>query len=210
VREGRGIYDNIKKVIHFLLSSNIGEIILVFSAGLMHLPTPLLPIQLLWINLVTDSLPAMALGVEKADSDIMTRPPVDPKKGLFTKGGWLDIVLEGVFIGALALLGFSLGRALWGLDVGRTMCFCTMSIGELVHALNSRSKYSIFRIGLLSNKRMNFAFAVCMLLQLGVVMIPQVASVFSVVTLTFAQWLVVATLGLALLTAVEISKRVKS
>jgi Ca2+-transporting ATPase len=152
----------------------------------------------------------MALGVEKADSDIMTRPPVDPKKGLFTKSGWLDIVLEGVFIGALALLGFTLGRALWGLDVGRTMCFCTMSIGELVHALNSRSKYSLFRIGLLSNKRMNFSFAVCMLLQLGVVMIPQVASGFSVVTLAFSQWLVVAALGFALLTAVEISKRVKS
>lgn len=210
VREGRGIYDNIKKVIHFLLSSNIGEIILVFFAGLMHLPTPLLPIQLLWINLVTDSLPAMALGVEKADSDIMTRPPVDPQKGLFTKGGWFDIVLEGVFIGALALLGFTFGRAFWGLDAGRTVCFCTMSIGELVHALNSRSKYSLFRIGLFSNKRMNVAFAVCMLLQLGVVMIPQVACVFSVITLSFTQWLVVAALGFILLTAVEISKRVKS
>ena len=210
VREGRGIYDNIKKVIHFLLSSNIGEIILVFFAGLMHLPTPLLPIQLLWINLVTDSLPAMALGVEKADSDIMTRPPVDPKKGLFTKNGWLDIAFEGVFIGALALLGFTLGRAFWGLDVGRTVCFCTMSIGELIHAFNSRSKFSLFRIGFFSNKRMNTAFAVCMLLQLGVVMVPQVASVFSVVTLTFAQWLVVAALGFALLTVVEISKRVKS
>ncbi len=210
VREGRGIYDNIKKVIHFLLSSNIGEIILIFFAGLMHLPTPLLPIQLLWINLVTDSLPAMALGVEKADSDIMTRPPVDPEKGLFTKGGWLDIVLEGTFIGALALLGFALGRAFWGLDVGRTVCFCTMSIGELVHALNSRSNRSLFSVGLFSNKRMNVAFTVCMLLQLGVVMIPQVASVFSVVTLTFIQWAVVAALGSALFIAVEISKRVKS
>ncbi|MBQ3497555.1 MAG: cation-translocating P-type ATPase [Clostridia bacterium] len=210
VREGRGIYDNIKKVIHFLLSSNIGEIILVFLAGLMHLPTPLLPIQLLWINLVTDSLPAMALGVEKADSDIMTRPPVDPEKGLFTKNGWFDIALEGVFIGALALLGFALGRAFWGIDVGRTVCFCAMSIGELVHALNSRSNRSLFSVGLFSNKRMNVAFAVCMLLQLGVVMVPQVASVFSVVTLTFVQWAVVAALGLALLAAVEISKRVKS
>ncbi len=210
VREGRGIYDNIKKVIHFLLSSNIGEIILVFFAGLMHLPTPLLPIQLLWINLVTDSLPAMALGVEKADSDIMTRPPVDPEKGLFTKNGWFDIALEGVFIGALALLGFALGRAFWGIDVGRTVCFCAMSIGELVHALNSRSNRSLFSVGLFSNKRMNVAFTVCMLLQLGVVMVPQIASVFSVVTLTFVQWAVVAALGLALLAAVEISKRIKS
>ena len=209
VREGRGIYDNIKKVIHFLLSSNIGEIILVFFAGLMHLPSPLLPIQLLWINLVTDSLPAMALGVEKADSDIMTRPPVDPKKGLFTKNGWIDIALEGVFIGVLALLGFVLGRAFWGLDAGRAVCFCTMSICELVHALNSRSKHSVLSIGLLSNKRMNISFAVCMLLQVGVVMIPQVAAVFGVVTLSFIQWSLVAALGLALLAAVEISKRVK-
>ncbi|MBQ8027650.1 MAG: cation-translocating P-type ATPase [Clostridia bacterium] len=210
VREGRGIYDNIKKVIHFLLSSNIGEIILVFAAGLMHLPAPMLPIQLLWTNLVTDSLPAMALGTEKADEDIMSRPPVDPKKGLFTKGGWLDIALEGVFIGALALLGFVLGKSLWGVDVWRTVCFCAMSIGELIHSYNSRSERSLFKIGIFSNKKMNFAFLICLLLQVGVVTVPQVAGVFGVVTLSAVQWAVVAALGAVLLAAVEISKRVKS
>ena len=209
VREGREVYDNIKKVIHFLLSSNIGEIILVFVAGLMHLPAPMLPIQLLWTNLVTDSLPAMALGMEKADSDIMTRPPVDPKKGLFTKGGWFDIAVEGVFIGALALLGFTLGNALWGIDIARTVCFCTMSIGELIHAYNSRSRFSLFKVGFFSNRRMNLAFLVCLLLQVGVVMVPAASGLFSVVPLTFAQWGLVAGLGGVLLTAVEISKRVK-
>lgn len=210
VREGREVYDNIKKVIHFLLSSNIGEIILVFFAGLMHLPAPMLPIQLLWTNLVTDSLPAMALGTEKADSDIMTRPPVDSKKGLFTRGGWLDIALEGIFIGALALLGFTLGNSLWGLEAARTVCFCTMSIGELMHAYNSRSKFSLFKIGFFSNKKMNLAFFICLFLQVAVVMLPSAAALFSAVPLTLLQWGLVAGLVGALLVAVEISKRVKS
>ena len=210
VREGRGIYDNIKKVIHFLISSNIGEIILVFVAGVMHIPSPMLPIQLLWTNLVTDSLPAMALGVEKTDPDIMKRPPVDPQKGLFTKNGWFDIALEGVFIGALALLGFVAGNLLWGIDVGRTVCFCTMSICELVHACNSRSDRSLFKIGLFSNRRMNVAFAVCLFLQVGVVMVPAAASLFSVVTLGIPQWALVVGLSAMLVAAVEISKRFKA
>ncbi len=210
VREGREVYDNIKKVIHFLLSSNIGEIILVFVAGIMHLPSPMLPIQLLWTNLVTDSLPAMALGTEKADSDIMMRPPVDPKKGLFSKGRWLDIALEGVFIGALALLGFTVSNAIWGLETARTVCFCTMSIGELIHAFNARSSFSLFKIGIFSNRRMNLAFLVCLVLQVGVVMVPGAAALFSVVPLSLLQWALVAGLCLALLAAVEISKRAKA
>ncbi len=210
VREGRGIYDNIRKVIRFLLSSNIGEIILIFVAGIIGMPVPMLPIQLLWTNLVTDSLPAMALGTEKTDSDIMKRPPVDPKKGIFSKGGWLDIVLEGVFIGALALLGFALGCRLWGEQVGRTVCFCTMSISELVHALNSRSERSLFKIGWFSNRRMNLAFAVCLLLQVGVVMFEGTANLFGVVPLSGMQWLLVAALCAVLPAAVEISKAAKA
>lgn len=210
VREGRGIYDNIRKVIRFLLSSNIGEIILVFVAGIIGMPVPMLPIQLLWTNLVTDSLPAMALGTEKTDSDIMKRPPVDPKKGIFSKGGWLDIVLEGVFIGTLALLGFVLGCRLWGEQVGRTVCFCTMSISELVHALNSRSERSLFRIGWFSNRRMNLAFAVCLMLQVGVVMFERAANLFGVVPLSGMQWLLVAALCAVLPAAVEISKAAKA
>ncbi len=210
VREGRGIYDNVRKVVRFLLSSNIGEIILIFVAGIAGMPVPMLPIQLLWTNLVTDSLPAMALGTEKTDSEIMKRPPVSPRKGLFSKGGWLDIVLEGVFIGVLALLGFAAGSALWGEQVGRTVCFCTMSIGELVHALNSRSERSLFKIGWFSNRRMNIAFAVCLLLQVGVVMLPSAAALFSVVPLNAVQWLLVSALCAVLPAAVEISKAVKA
>ncbi len=210
VREGRGIYENIKKVVHFLLSSNIGEIVLVLFAGLMHLPSPMLPIQLLWTNLVTDSLPAMALGSEKADPDIMKRPPVDPKKGLFTKGGWADIVTEGIFIGTLALLGFTLGQHLWGLEVGRTVCFCTMSLCELVHSFNSRSRFSLFTVGFFSNRRMNLALAVCLALQLGVVVFAPAAALFSAVPLNALQWLLTVALSAALLVAVEISKAVKS
>ncbi len=206
VKEGRGIYGNIKKVVRFLISSNIGEIVLVLIAGIMRLPSPMLPIQLLWTNLVTDSLPGMALGVEKADSDIMLRPPLDPKKGLFSKGGWLDILLEGLLIGAPALLGFVLGRAFWDIDAARTICFCTMSIAELLHALNCRSELSLFKAGLFSNKKMNFAFLICLALQIAVVTIPALSSLFGTVPLSTIQWLTVASLSLFVTLTVEISK----
>ena len=207
VREGRGIYDNIKKVVHFLLSSNIGELLLVLAAGVMNLPAPLLPIQLLWVNLVTDSLPAMALGVEKIEPDVMRRRPVDPNAGFFGAGAWLELVLQGLFIGAVSLLAFVLGRGLYDETVARTMCFCTLSIAELFHALNSRSSLSLFRIGWFSNRRMNLAFAVCAALQLAVPVIPAVGAVFAACGLTAAQWLTVGALSGSVLAVVELAKR---
>ncbi len=206
VREGRGIYDNIKKVVHFLLSSNIGELLLVLAAGLMNLPAPLLPIQLLWVNLVTDSLPAMALGVERIEPDVMRRKPVDPKTGFFGAGAWLDIALQGMFIGAVSLVAFVLGRGLFGEETARTMCFCTLSIAELCHALNSRSPRSLFRIGWLSNPKMNLAFVICLALQLSVPLIPAIGAVFASCALTAAQWLTVGALSASVLAFVELSK----
>ncbi len=210
VREGRGIYDNIKKVVHFLLSSNIGELLLVLAAGLMNLPSPLLPIQLLWVNLVTDSLPAMALGVEKIEPDVMRRRPVDPKAGFFGAGAWLELALQGMFIGAVSLLAFVLGRGLYGETVARTMCFCTLSIAELFHALNSRSTLSLFRIGWFSNGKMNLAFAVCLALQLAVPIVPALGAVFAACRLTAAQWLTVGALSGSVVLFVELSKRFQS
>ena len=210
VEEGRGIYDNIKKVVRFLISSNIGEIMLVFIAGLMHLEAPMMPIQLLWTNLVTDSLPGMALGVEKREKDIMKRKPVNPDAGLFTKGGWLDILLEGVLIGVPALLGFVLGNIFWGIDVARSICFCTMSIAELLHALNSRSEKSLFKIGLFSNIKMVGAFLICLGLQVAVVTVPALCAVFKTVPLNGVQWLTVTALSLFVTVTVELSKLLTS
>ncbi len=206
VKEGRGIYDNIKKVVQFLISSNIGEIVLILVAGIMRLPSPMLPIQLLWTNLVTDSLPGMALGVEKAEPDIMRRPPLEPNKGIFSRGGWLDILLEGVLIGAPALFGFAFGRGIWGEKVAGTVCFCVLSISELLHALNCRSELSLFKIGLFSNKKMNLAFLACLALQVAVVTLPPLRALFATARLNTVQWLAVAALSLFVTLTVELSK----
>jgi len=210
VQEGRGIYDNIKKVVHFLLSSNIGELLLVLAAGLMNLPSPLLPIQLLWVNLVTDSLPAMALGVEKIEANVMRRNPIDPKTNFFGGGAWLDIALQGMYIGAVSLIAFVLGRGLYGEAAARTMCFCTLSISELLHAVNSRCESSLFRVGWLSNPKMNAAFVICLLLQLFVSVIPAVGAVFATCALNFVQWLTVGGLSLSVVLFVELSKRFRN
>jgi Ca2+-transporting ATPase len=124
VKEGRHIYSNIKKAIHFLLSTNIGEIVAIFIGLLLGLDTPLLAIQLLWINLVTDSLPAIALGMEPEDKDIMNKKLIDPKKGIFTDGLWNKILVEGSMIGILTLFIFSLGNNLYGLEVRKNNGIC--------------------------------------------------------------------------------------
>lgn len=210
VREGRGIYDNIKKAVHFLLSSNIGEIITILVAFLLGIPSPLLPIQLLWINLVTDSLPAIALGVEGIDSEIMNRKPTKSRESLFAHGLWFHIITEGCLIGALALLAFLIGRSCFDSGpvpfVGRTMAFCVLSFSELIHAFGMRSERSLFDIGLTSNKVMLAAFAICAALQTAVIMIPPIASLFKVVSLSAGQWQIVAALSLVPLAAVELEK----
>ncbi|MDR0818690.1 MAG: calcium-translocating P-type ATPase, PMCA-type [Oscillospiraceae bacterium] len=212
VRHGRGIYANIKKAAHFLLSSNTGEILTIFAAFLMGLPSPLLPIQLLWVNLVTDSFPALALGAEKADDDIMEQPPISPKKSLFADGLALAIITEGLMIGSLALLAFSIGRAFFGVggdvSVARTMAFSVLSLSQLVHAFNARSGKSVFKIGLTSNSKMTWSFALCLVMQLAVVMVPPFAAIFKVVPLNIPQWLTVAALSLMPLPLIELQKSV--
>ena len=146
VKQGRNIYDNIRKAIHFLISTNIGEIVTIFVGLLLGLKSPLLAIQLLWINLVTDSLPAIALGLELADKDIMNRKPRDNKKGIFADGLWSKIFLEGTMLGMLTLFAFSIGNNLYGLEVGRTMAFVALGMLELVHSFNIKSEESIFKV----------------------------------------------------------------
>ena len=124
IKNGRHIYENIKKAIHFLISTNIGEIVAMFLGILLGLDTPLLAIQLLWINLVTDSFPAIALGLEPEDRDIMNKKPIDSKKGIFVDGLWEKILVEGTMIGILTLFAFSLGTKMYGIEVRKNNGFC--------------------------------------------------------------------------------------
>lgn len=152
VRQGRTIYDNIRKAIHFLISTNIGEIVTIFLGLILGMNSPLLAIQLLWINLVTDSIPAIALGLEPEDKNIMNRKPKDAKSGIFSEGLWNNIIVEGTMIGVLTLFIFSLGNKLYGIDVARTMAFVSLGMIEMVHSFNIRSEESIFKAGLFHNK----------------------------------------------------------
>lgn len=210
VRQGRGIFENIKKTIHFLLSSNIGEIITVLTAFLMRLPSPLLAIQLLWVNLVTDSLPALALGVDPVDREIMSRRVSKHETSLFSKSIWKRIVLEGCFIGAISILAFTIGRVFFDTTltpvIGRTMAFAVLSLSQLVHAFNVRSEESILKTGIWGNMKMVYSFMLCVILQVAVISLPTLSLVFKTANLTPIQWLIVAFLSLSPLAIVEIEK----
>jgi len=207
VREGRGIFANIRKAVHFLLSSNIGEIITIFVAILMGWPTPLLAIHLLWVNLVTDSLPAIALGLDPAEAGIMRRPPLSSRTALFDGRLWQRIVLEGAMIGMLSLLAFAIGMTHFGnVTLARTMAFATLSISQLVHAFNMRSEKSIFKIRIFENRFLVGAFFIGLGLQAAVVSIPAVASVFRVAPMGGAPWLTVLGLSVMPIIIVEIEK----
>ena len=210
VSEGRGIYENIKKTVHFLLSSNIGEIITVFTAFLLRLPSPLFAIQLLWVNLVTDSLPALALGVEPIPQDIMERKPNDAKKSLFADGMIFNIAIEGCFIGALSFLAFTIGRVFFDNGgepvVGRTMTFASLSLCQLIHAFNIKSEQSIFKGGLFTNPKLILSFIIGVIMQVSVISIPALATIFKAVPLSPVQWLIVAGLSFIPLVVVEIEK----
>ena len=210
VKTGRHIYANIKKAIHFLIATNIGEIVAIFFGLLLGLETPLLAIQLLWINLVTDSFPAIALGMEPAEKDIMNRKPNDSKKSIFADGLWEKIFVEGFMIGILILFAFSLGNKLYGLQVGRTMAFISLSMLELVHSFNVRSEESLFKAGLFKNKYLIGAFLIGTILQVGVVVIPKIADIFDVVLLNNKQWIYTAIISILPLVIVEIQKKINT
>lgn len=208
VKQGRNIYDNIKKAIHFLISTNIGEIVTIFFGLVLGIKSPLLAIQLLWINLVTDSLPAIALGLEKEEENIMSRLPRNPKKNLFADGLWWKIMIEGAMLGMFTLLAFSIGNRLYSVEVGRTMAFLTLGILELVHSFNIKSEESIFKIGIFENKYLIGALVLGVILQVIVVVVSPLAHVFSLVPLTGIQWLYTILIAVAPIPIVEIQKAV--
>ena len=208
VREGRGIYQNIRKTVHFLLSCNIGEILVVFVAFLLRAPTPLLAIQLLWVNLVTDSFPALALGADPIQGDVMEQPPHKREEGVFSGGVGFAVAVEGCLVGALALLAYTIGRSFFDYDpaapaIGRTMAFCVLSLSQLVHSFNMRSEHSVLKLGLLSNRKLVAACGFCAILMVSVVLFPPLSALFQTTALTALQWLVVAALSLCPLLVVE-------
>ena len=206
VKQGRNIFDNIKKAVHFLIATNIGEIVTIFLGLVLGLKSPLLAIQLLWINLVTDSLPAIALGLEKPEADIMDKKPRDSKKGIFADGLWQRIITEGTMLGILTLVAFSVGNYLYDIEVGRTMAFVSLGLLELVHSFNIKSEESIFKVGLFENKYLLGAFILGALLQVVVVVIPSVAEVFKLVPLTQVQWMYTFGISILPLVIMEIQK----
>lgn len=207
VREGRGIYDNIRKAVRFLLSCNLGEIATVFLSMLFWRESPLLPIQLLWLNLITDSLPALALGLEPVEPDVMERAPRDPGAPLLSRRGWVATALQGGMFALITLIAYFVGSRVWGsVALGETMAFAVLSLSQLIHACNMRSSHSLFRVGLGSNRPMLGAFAVSLLLMLAVLLIPGVQGVFSVVAMSGRAWGLVAGLSLAPFPVMELTK----
>ena len=209
VRQGRAIYDNIKKAIHFLIATNIGEITTIFIGLVSGLESPLLAIQLLWINLVTDSFPAIALGLEKEEKGIMKRKPRSSKESIFAGGLWEKIITEGVMLGTLTLFAFSLGTRLYDLTVGRTMAFVALGLLELVHSFNVKTEESIFKTGLFENKFLIGSFILGTLLQIIVVIVPYFANVFELVPLNFTQWIYTILISIIPIFVVEIQKKLK-
>ena len=207
VKQGRSIFDNIRKAIHFLIATNIGEIVTIFFGLLLGFQSPLLAIQLLWVNLVTDSLPAIALGLEPMDQHIMNRKPIDSKKGIFADGLWGKIWAEGAMIGVFTLVAFSIGNYMSGVEVGRTMAFVALGLLELVHSFNVKSEESIFKVGIFKNKYLVGAFLVGAILQVVVAIIPPIASLFKLVPLEPVQWGLVIGISILPIIIIEMQKK---
>ena len=194
VEEGRIIYDNIRKFIRYLLSCNLGEVLTMFLATLFSLPSPLSPIQILLVNLATDGLPAIALGVDPAESDIMRQPPREKNESIFARGLVEKILVRGSLIGLCTLLSFMVGRYYrMNLDTCRTLALCTLVMSQLIHVFECRSeRHSIFEIRLFTNPYLVGAVSVSVILICMVLYIPFLQTVFHTVALSLSQWLIVA------------------
>jgi len=215
IEEGRNIYDNIRKSILFLLSCNAGEILAIFTGIMLGLGSPLKPIHILWVNLVTDTLPALALCMDPGDKDVMKRPPRDPGESIFSRGGIRFIFTYGFLKGFITLTAFMLGLSWYGntgtgLVHAETMAFAVLALCQLFHAFNLRHETkSIVQIGIFSNMYMIGAFAICMLLQLSVMLFPFMMEAFHVVPLNSTDWLLVFGLSISPLVVYELEKLFK-
>ncbi len=219
IEEGRNIYNNIKKAVIFLLSCNLGEVITVFASILFFWPVPLLPTQILWINLITDTLPAIALGVDPGDKDVMKKKPRNPKESFFAHGAGVRAIIGGTLIGILTLAAFYFGLSEYGyslnsknipedvLTYARTMSFVVLAASQLFYSLTVRSSTkSIFQVGLFSNMYLIGAIVIGFILQLGVISIPFLANAFNVHNLSLRDWGLVMVFALVPLIVNEIIK----
>lgn len=213
VREGRGIYNNIKKDVQFLLSSNIGEVITIFIASLLSVfgfnyGVPLLPVHLLWVNLITDTLPAFALGLEPVDKDIMKEKPRPKNESFFANNLGFTIAWQGTMIGALTLTSYIIGNNA-SHEIGMTMAFLTLSLAQLFHAFNIKSDHSIFHKTIFNNKYLWGALFVGVILQVIVMYVPGINNLFSLVPLNLEFSMISVGLAFCPIIIVEVVKQIK-
>lgn len=226
IEEGRNIYNNIKKSVMFLLTCNLGEVITILMATLLKWPLPLIATQLLWVNLVTDTLPAISLGVDNSDPDVMKKSPRNPKESFFAEGSSLRAIVGGTIIGLLTLLAFYIGLMEQGVSISqltneamiteeqltyaRTMSFIVLTFSQLFYAFTMRDvNKSIFEKGLFTNKTLVVSFIVGILLQVGLISIPPIANVFKVTKLSFTDWDIVILFAIIPLIVNEIIKKIE-
>ena len=207
IKEGRRIFDNIRKFIRYTMTSNAGEIWTIFLAPLFGLPIPLLPIHILWINLVTDGLPGLALAVEPAERGIMSRPPRHPKESIFANGLGVQIIWVGLLMGFVSLAAevISLDKSIM-----RTMVFTVLTFSQMGNVLGIRSeRESLFKIGMFSNKPMLYAFMLTVVLQFATIYVPFLNPIFKTVPLSAKELIVALLLSMVVFCALEIDKWIK-
>jgi Ca2+-transporting ATPase len=209
VKEGRGIFENIRKFVWYLLSANVGEIFTMFFAILINLPLPLLPIQILWVNLVTDGLPALALSMEPIEGDVMKKPPRRKDEGIINKNILISMVFIGLIIAAVSLFLFTVGMK-ESLAKGRTLAFSSLALLEMYHAFNCRSETaSVFKVGIFSNMYLVLSVAVTILIQLMVIYNPILQKIFYTVPLSGMELFYVFALSSLPLVFMEVKKALK-
>jgi Ca2+-transporting ATPase len=209
VKEGRRIYDNIRKFIRYVLACNFAEILIIFMAPIVNLPIPLLPIHILWINLVTDSLPGLALAGERADPRVMQRPPRDPGESIFAQGAGFNIIWVGILMATIGLVtqgwAIHIGDAHW-----QTMVFTVLCFSQMGHALVSRSETEyIFRLGVFSNRPLIGAIALTFILQIAIIYIPFLNKIFNTAPLTWKELGICLLISTITFHAVELEKFIK-
>lgn len=210
VREGRGIYQNIKKTVGYLLGTNIGEVLVVFFAMIFFKQAPLLSMQLLWINLVTDSLPAISLGMEKIENDIMYEKPRPKNESIFAHGLGIRVFVQGLLFGIISLFAFYYGKTqLNSITAGRTLCFATLSLLQIFQAYNMRSNKSLFKIGCFTNSSLNKSALISIVLISVVLFIPPITTLFKLTSLPIKYYLVCIGLSIIPVIINEVLKALK-
>jgi Ca2+-transporting ATPase len=207
VEQGRIIYSNIRKFVYYLLSCNLAEIMIIFLATLVNWPTPLTAIQLLWLNLLTDGAPALALGLEKGDPDVMQRRPRPVREPIINREMQIGMLIQTIFITAAVLIAFRIGLSWGDDDLARSMAFVTLSVSELARAYTARSEhFSLWGIGVFSNRYMQWAVAASLVLLALVVYVPFLQPIFNTVPLGLREWEVMLPLIFVPSIAAEVTK----